>query len=295
MTGELQEALNRIIVGERSLEDIGIIAAAIQSGQIILANASGSVGIGRDVTGSQVIPGNHNVINNHGNVVHIYGEEAKAIQCIPFVQTVLSQNQVSMCNLPQEGYLEFIGRKEELRKILEYLAPDNRRYIISICGVGGVGKTALALNAAHLCWEAKKKGATNGIPKFDAIVFTSAKLTTLSPTGVLTRPIREGTLTEILLTIARVLDEQAITQATPNEQPRLVYDSLRRQSTLLIIDNLETMKEQDQDEVLAFLEDLPPGCKAIVTSRKQALQRTHVSLDELPEEDCIRLILRKRV
>jgi tetratricopeptide (TPR) repeat protein len=290
MTDELQEALNRIIAGERILEDIGTIASAIQSGRIVLANVSGSVGVGRDVSGSQVIPGNNNVISNQSNVVHIYGEDAKAIQSIPFVQTVLAQDQISMCNLPQEGYLEFIGRKEELRKILDYLAPDNRRYIISICGVGGVGKTALALNAAHLCWEAKKKEATNGIPKFDAIVFTSAKITTLSPNGVLTRPLREGTLTEILLTIARVLDEQAITQATPEEQRRWVYDSLRKQSTLLIVDNLETMKEQDQDEVLAFLEDLPPGCKAIITSRKQTLQRTHVSLDELPEEDCISLI-----
>lgn len=288
MSNHLQDIIDRIKSGERHEFDIQAIAAAIQAGQLVLVGGSGAVAAGGDVANSQIIPGNGNVLGNGNYVIHLDISTIQTLRSIPCLRSIVAQS--FMCNLPQEGYLEFIGRKAELKLLLDYLSPENRRYIITICGVGGVGKTALALNAAHHCWQAKQGSISGSLPIFDAIVFTSAKITKLTPRGVLRRPLREGTLTDILLAIADVLDEQAITQAAPEEQRRLVYECLRKRKTLLIVDNLETIKGCDQDEVLAFLEDLPSGCKAIVTSRKQTLQRTHISLDELPEADCIQLM-----
>ena len=68
-------------------------------------------------------------------------------------------------NLPRRESV-FIGRKQELSRLLEYLSPENRDYRCAITGVGGVGKSALALEAAWRCVEQKK---------FDAVIWFSAK------------------------------------------------------------------------------------------------------------------------
>jgi tetratricopeptide (TPR) repeat protein len=67
----------------------------------------------------------------------------------------------------------------------------------------------------------------------------------------------------------------------------MIYDALKRQRTLLIVDNLETI--EDKQEVLSFVYDLPPTVKVILTTREQALF-VPIRLESLPEEDARRLI-----
>ena len=87
MSEDLYDVIERIKAESRDETDIQAIAAAIASGQIVLANAPGSVGIGGNISGSQVITGHSNVTGDR-NIV-IYGADAQAIQL------VLSQHSAS--------------------------------------------------------------------------------------------------------------------------------------------------------------------------------------------------------
>ena len=78
-------------------------------------------------------------------------------------------------NLPARSYSQFIGREEEMQKILDFLDHKHASHLITIDGIGGVGKTTLALEAAYLCLEATQKQLYDK-PHFEAFVFTSAKM-----------------------------------------------------------------------------------------------------------------------
>jgi hypothetical protein len=52
-------------------------------------------------------------------------------------------------NLPQPDYARFVGRKAELKQIRQLLSPKTRHFVVTIDGIGGVGKSALALEVAH--------------------------------------------------------------------------------------------------------------------------------------------------
>jgi LuxR family glucitol operon transcriptional activator len=196
------------------------------------------------------------------------------------------------CNLPRKDYSKFIGRDEELKQLLQYISPNYRQHITVVEGIGGVGKTALVLEAAYRCCEVKNKEQVDSdIPSFDAIIFTSAKDSYLVPFGILKRPIREATLRDIFEVIAEQLDKPAIKQATDTkEQVKLVYKCLSKQSTLLIIDNIETVTVEDKAEILAFLADVPISTQAIITTREKILLYNSIRLESLSKEESFELI-----
>ena len=68
---------------------------------------------------------------------------------------VYQYNRNSLRNLPKQNLPsqtnEFIGREEELKELLEYIDLSYRPPYINVCGIGGVGKTALVVEAAYRC------------------------------------------------------------------------------------------------------------------------------------------------
>jgi tetratricopeptide (TPR) repeat protein len=174
-------------------------------------------------------------------------------------------------NLPQPDYTRFVGREKEREWLRQRLSPQDRAWVIILSGIGGVGKTALALATAHE--YLRQYDELPPEERFDAIVWASAKeevLTTMgaeqaAPTGLVAR-----TLADIYAAIAQVLEREAITRAaTRAEQDRLVQQALTAQRTLLVLDNLDTLEGPGAEEVRAFLRNLPPPTKAIVTSRER--------------------------
>src|SRR5581483_2535860 len=95
------------------------------------------------------------------------------------------------------------------------------------------------------------------------------------------------TLEDVFATIARVLDYPAITRARPEEQRALAEQALREQRTLLILDNLETV---DDDDLLDFLHELPEPTKALITTRHRIDVARPVRLADLPRDDALALI-----
>jgi tetratricopeptide (TPR) repeat protein len=192
-------------------------------------------------------------------------------------------------NLPTPSCTEFIGREKEIVRILELLSPTRGAQTISIDGIGGVGKTTLAVEAAYRCLIASNDPdeAFRGIPTFEAIIFTSAKQHILAPFGLVNRLNPKRTLRDILRQIAKTLGNVDLTGKTFEDKLDCLQDALSLQRTLLIVDNLETI--EDPQDVLSFLYDLPPSVKAVITTRKH-ISFAPLRLSSLPESDGLLLI-----
>src|SRR5579883_1967236 len=52
------------------------------------------------------------------------------------------------CNLPPRDCTDLIGRQAEVARLLELLSPQHAAPLITVDGIGGVGKTALVLDVA---------------------------------------------------------------------------------------------------------------------------------------------------
>jgi tetratricopeptide (TPR) repeat protein len=159
-------------------------------------------------------------------------------------------------NLP--ALQPFFGREDELAKIADALEPERRTWGAIIDGPGGMGKTSLAVRAALACTPAQ----------FEKIAFISLKSRELDNDGVrdLSNFLISG-LAELLNELARELGHPDLTKASEKDRPRMLLDALRGTRTLLILDNLESLLKTERDTVFTFVNRLPPGCKAILTSR----------------------------
>ncbi len=165
-------------------------------------------------------------------------------------------------NLPNADYGRFIGRRQELTTVYGLLVPTSRHFLVTIDGVGGVGKSALALEAAyHYLVDAHRLPVSE---RFDAIVWTSAKRTSLSTNGIVQRRQALHTLDDIYTAISVTLGRQDITRAQIEHQHEIVRKALTQLRVLLLVDNLEAI---DDETVIGFLRELPVPTKAIVTTR----------------------------
>jgi tetratricopeptide (TPR) repeat protein len=144
--------------------------------------------------------------------------------------------------------------------VMRSLSPADRTWGILIDGIGGIGKTAVAVEAAHRARE---------VAAFDAFVFVDAKQNILDPSGICELTPSARTLDEFLNETARVLGQPGITKLASDEKRRALLDVLRGMRALLICDNLETLSKEEQEALADFLRELPQGCKAIVTSRRR--------------------------
>lgn len=191
-------------------------------------------------------------------------------------------------NLPAREYTAFVGRDREILRLMELLSSQHSAHLISVDGIGGVGKTTLAVEVAYRCFETSlNQNFVPETPTFEAIIFTSAKQNHLTSIGLLPRLTQERTLREICREIARTLDVSEISNLPLQEQIELIRQKLSQLKTLLIVDNLETI--EDKQEVLSLLYDLPPTVKVIITTREQALF-VPIRLGCLPREHGLRLI-----
>lgn len=223
-----------------------------------------------------------------------WGEEflrvARHPNAIDLVNRIWGTEQIREIpnNLPPPTCTTFVGRQSEISRLLELLSPRHAAHLISVDGIGGVGKTALVLDLAYRCLRASTGEApTYGVPTFDAIVFVSAKQEVLTPGGILYRTHTQRTLHDIFAEIANTLKRNDVTLVTFDSQPRHTRDALSQQDTLLVVDNMETM--EDKQGVIEFLYDLPPQIKVLITSRERTLFAP-IRLEQLPEEEGIALL-----
>ncbi|MBN1922772.1 MAG: tetratricopeptide repeat protein [Anaerolineae bacterium] len=169
-------------------------------------------------------------------------------------------------NLPRRG--EFVGR--EAYKVRVHEALRSRSYLVSIEGIGGIGKTSLALEVAYECLQPGE-----AIAHFDGAIWASAR-------------DRALTLDDVLDAVARTLDYPGIAQKPLEEKREGVVRLLRSGAYLLLVDNFETISDAAVGE---FLQDLPEPSKALVTTRERKLERAWtIPLKGLEEAEALALI-----
>lgn len=176
-------------------------------------------------------------------------------------------------NLPHRG--DFIGREKEKKQVHEALK--SRSFIITIDGIGGIGKTSLALEVLHECLAVSQNSqpAPNGVQKFGVFIWTSAR-------------DRDLTINDILDTIARTLEYPFITQLSLQEKRHEIVKRLQEKPCLLIVDNFETIID---DAVHDFVLNLPEPSKCLITSRTQSIRQARaVSLRGMAKEEALLLI-----
>ena len=192
-------------------------------------------------------------------------------------------------NLPVRYHTALIGRETEMIRLLELLSCDRSTSHISVEGIGGAGKTSLVLEAAYRCLQASCGEQTTPLaPTFDAFIFTSAKQQHLIGNTILQRHRRERTLNDIFRAIFRTLQCPGALPADFEQQIECIQSHLEKRQTLLIVDNLETL--DDQEAVLAFLYELPPTVKVIITTRVRGAFGIRIYLECLHLNEGLRLI-----
>jgi predicted ATPase/DNA-binding SARP family transcriptional activator len=148
----------------------------------------------------------------------------------------------------------FIGRRQEVAELLQRLAdPDCR--LLTVVGPGGIGKTRLALEVAHLIAEPAPPTAENPKSKTQNSKFTD---------GVYFVPLQPvGAPNGIVPAIADALGFQFYSGAPPQEQ---LLSFLREKQTLLVLDNFEHLLPGAP--LVVDLLAGAPGIKLLVTSRE---------------------------
>lgn len=189
-------------------------------------------------------------------------------------------------NLPNPPR-EFVGRKEEFADAISLLRPypESRYHLITIDGVGGVGKTALALEIAH--HFVREYDHLDQSHRFSGIIWKSAKRVILTPSGIVPREQPLRNLADIYAEIAHALQRPDIKSARKEEQDSLVRQALAGNRVLLIVDNLETV---DDPRIVEFLLELPDPSKAIITTRHRLEGARAIRLKGMNTEDALKLI-----
>lgn len=139
--------------------------------------------------------------------------------------------------------VSLLGRSRELSDLTSLI--NSSSPICLIEGFGGVGKTSLAIAAAYV---------QKNNQQFANFAWISAKGTELS----LVRFVDE---------LISILDKPYLIKLDNNTRQLELLSILSKVSTLIIIDNFESIPDHEKSNILLFLSTLPQPSKALITSR----------------------------
>lgn len=184
------------------------------------------------------------------------------------------EKSTALAKLPRRPY--FVGREQELKTILHSLQPNSRTFIVGIEGIGGVGKSALAIETSYRCIE-------NDL--FESVIWISAKEAVLTLHGI--EPIipEAKTLSDILITIGTNLGNPTIGNLSIKDQITRAYNLIARRTTLLVLDNFESLSKNEQHDILDFLRNSPMTLKVVITSRERVSDGQIIRLQGLSFEE----------
>lgn len=210
------------------------------------------------------------------------GDESKACQdpidiCSLFTNVDASQHEAYSLDVDEPYFRllsphceRFIGRFNVMDQIREALAL--RHPVVSLDGLGGVGKSAVAIELAKQFYEAKE---------YAFIISLSAK-SKVWQGQVVTRVAGFSGFSEFLQLLAHTLS------LTPNDDVEAleldVIKAMEGLNGLILVDNIEDVKDE---LILRFLfRNVPDPVKVLVTSRvDRGMGALSVPIPEMVEEE----------
>lgn len=170
-------------------------------------------------------------------------------------------------NLPPIGSI--VGRKHKTKELLKKV---NGNHMLFLQGVGGIGKTTLAICVARK-YKCRKRAH---------IIWVTSKNEIL-------------TLDKILNSIAHFFDFTGIDSLELDAKRDKILQVLRQNRSLLIVDNFETI--ENDGEIKAFLNSISINCKILITSRNNTIvspDQITLQVDTLTDKDAV-LLMRKEL
>ena len=138
---------------------------------------------------------------------------------------------------------DMIRRDEPRRAVRDALEPD--RSVVIVQGMGGTGKTWLALDVAN---------SVQGTRLFSTAVWSSSRDAPLM-------------FDDWLRWIARALSRADLAALTADQLVPEVTHLLGERAVLLVVDNFESIDACEQDKILALSPSIAPPSRLLITSR----------------------------
>lgn len=173
-------------------------------------------------------------------------QDAFSVVSLRSQQTSISQS-AKVSNLPSQGYRELLGRKNYIDSIIDALNDSHGRRVVSIDGLGGIGKTALAREIAE---DSPNRG-------FEEVVWLTASIRDDS---------ERMTFETVLDGIARQLNVSSLLKLEGEERINKTRELLSSKRALIVLDNMETAQEL-QNLIADKLFSILGSSKALLTSR----------------------------
>jgi transcriptional regulator with XRE-family HTH domain len=190
------------------------------------------------------------------------------------------RNNLNRLRLFPEGSL--FGAEEAQQRLLTVLQQRTAPWLVTIDGIGGIGKTTLA---KQVVVEVMKTD------RFHDLAWVSAKQEEFQP-GFGLQPVQKAALT-----LDRLVDEllkqlkEEPHPVSPEEKQIVLADLLAQQPYLVVIDNLETMV--DYEILLPLLRQWLNPTKFLLASRRSLRDHPDVfclTLNQLSQADTLALL-----
>jgi hypothetical protein len=166
----------------------------------------------------------------------------------------------TMNNLPPEAEA-YVSRLALEQDLTVSLMDRRRRHIVTLRGIGGIGKTALAL---HVCHQIVEQADV-----FGAIIWMSARDIDLTLSGPVAVRRREASIDDVAHAVCRLLGESPGEGTAMQRCSELLGDESF--PVLLVLDNFETFNEP-HESYRYFDSSVVPPSKILITSRHEGFR-----------------------
>lgn len=228
--------------------------------------------------GGMTNPSEANTLLHAGGYRPLNPEEADSI--FPQGGTRLSM-ELWPPGIPDEDYYSLAHREEQFSKLLQMIESNVGPSMISIDGLGGMGKTSMAAELARRC---VKRGS------FSGVIGETAKQEMLAVNEIIHLQPPILNYEKLLDALARQLQLWDLFTRDVQARETALSQILRHDHYLVFVDNLETV--ENANVLLARLGNILGGSRAIITSRvKVHFDFAHsFTLEGLDLEDSLQFI-----